>query len=302
MSNKFIVFHVEGGLGKNIAGTAVIKAIKEAHKDRKIIVTASWPEVYLNNPNIERVYRAGNTSYFYDNYIKDKDTIVYRKEPYFENDHIMRKTPLMVTWFNMYGLKYDSKKHQPYLPMNMIQSGNITRWKRNKPTMLLHTNGGPFNKDSQPHSYAWTRDMPIHTAQNIVQEYKKDYHIFQLCRENSTQIPGTEVVNKPMTNYDLFSLLCSVKKRVLIDSCLQHAAAAYNLSSTVLWVGTSPDMFGYDLHDNISAREPSNIVKNVDAYLFDYDFNGIPHQCPYPDKTKIFDLEEIYESIDETVD
>jgi ribosomal protein L4 len=37
-----------------------------------------------------------------------------------------------------------------------------------------------------------------------------------------------------MSNYELFALLVASKKRVLIDSCLQHAAAAYKLASTVL--------------------------------------------------------------------
>jgi hypothetical protein len=49
-----------------------------------------------------------------------------------------------------------------------------------------------------------------------------------------------------MPNMELFSLLLVSQKRVLIDSCLQHAAAAaaLGLSSVVLWVGTSPKVFG----------------------------------------------------------
>ena len=35
---KYVVFHVEGGLGKNVASTAVIKNIAEKYKDRKLIV------------------------------------------------------------------------------------------------------------------------------------------------------------------------------------------------------------------------------------------------------------------------
>lgn len=43
----------------------------------------SYPEVFINHPDIHRVYRIGMTSYFYDDYIKDKDTIVFKHEPYF---------------------------------------------------------------------------------------------------------------------------------------------------------------------------------------------------------------------------
>ena len=30
---KYIVFHIEGGIGKNIMATAVVKAIKKQHPD-----------------------------------------------------------------------------------------------------------------------------------------------------------------------------------------------------------------------------------------------------------------------------
>ena len=297
MADKYVIFHVEGGLGKNVASTAVAGAIKKKYPDRKLIVVAAWPEVYLNNPNVHRVYRVGVTPYFYEDYIKDKDAIVLRKEPYFENDHIMRHTPLMETWFNMYDLPYKKGTDYPTLPMNMMQASYINQWKRNKPTLLIQTNGGPFDETAQPHSYSWTRDMPTPVAREVVKRLGSKYHIFQLCRKNSFIIEGTEVINRPLSNYDMFSLLCSTDKRLLIDSCMQHAAAAYKLKSTVLWIGTTPLMFGYDIHTNIEAKTPSNVVKNIDAYLFDYDFNGPLHQCPYSDANKLFNIDQVIKSL-----
>tara|TARA_E500000318_G_scaffold54206_1_gene50477 strand:+ start:537 stop:1430 length:894 start_codon:yes stop_codon:yes gene_type:complete len=297
MLDKYVVLHVEGGLGKNIAATALTSQIKKKYSDRKLIVVAAWPEVFLNNPHVYRVYRVGVTPYFYDDYIKDKDAIVLRKEPYFENDHIMRHTPLMETWFNMYDIPYKKGENYPTLPMNMLQAGTINIWKRNKPTLLLHTNGGPYDDKGQPHSYSWTRDIPTPIAVEIVNSLKDKYHIFQLCRKNSYNIPGAEIVNKPMSNYELFGLLCSTNKRILIDSCMQHAAAAYKLKSTVLWIGTVPEMFGYDLHTNIKAKKSSSVVKNIDAYIFDYDFQGQLHQCPYSDASKMFNTKEIIKTL-----
>jgi len=297
MIEKYIIFHVEGGLGKHVASTALTAPIKKKYPDRKLIVVAAWPEPFLNNPNVYRVYRIGATPYFYDMYIKDKDTIVLRKEPYFENDHIMRHTPLMVTWFNMYNLPYNPKTDFPTLPMNMLQAGNMNRWKRNKPVLLIQTNGGPFDEKQQPSSYSWTRDMPPQVAHDVTQKFKGDYHVIQLCRPNSHKLQDAEVVDQPLSNYELFGLLASSSKRLLIDSCMQHAATAYKLPSTVLWIGTSPKMFGYDMHDNIEAKRPSDIVKNIDAYIFDYDFNGLVHQCPYSDQSKMFDVDLIIKSL-----
>ena len=69
MENKFLVWHIEGGLGKNIAATALIPSIVKKYKSRKLIIVASYPEVFLNHPDVHRVYRVGLTAYFYDDYI-----------------------------------------------------------------------------------------------------------------------------------------------------------------------------------------------------------------------------------------
>jgi hypothetical protein len=85
-------------------------------------------------------------------------------------------------------------------------------------------------------------------------------------------------------------LVAASEKRILIDSCLQHAAAALKLPSTVLWIGTAPENFGYDIHTNIQALPPKGNTKLIDAYLFDASFEGVPHECPYSDINEMFDL------------
>jgi len=293
-AEKYSVFHIEGGLGKNVAGTAIARLIKQQHPDRKLIVVASWPEVFITNPNVDRVYRVGMTPYFYDDYILDKDVLIFRHEPYFQTSHITKKTQLIETWANLYGLPY-SKDVLPELYANMMQEMIPNLWVREKPIMVLHTNGGPF--EHQKVSYAWTRDMPVTVSKAIVEKYSKDYHIIQICRDESQTLPGVEAIYQAMTNTELFSILRVSQKRVLIDSSLQHAAAAYRLPSTVLWIGTSPKVFGYDMHTNITANIPDKSVKLVDSYLFDYQFDGIIHECPFRDMNSMFDMNKIFQTI-----
>lgn len=295
---KYLIFHVEGGLGKNVASTAVVTHLHKKYPDRKIIVVCSFPEVYVNNEHIHRVYKISITPYFYNDYIKDKDTIVLRKEPYHENDHIMRKTSLFETWFNMYDIPYNKSEISPYLPMNALQQTWIQEWSRPKPIFLMQTNGGPLPKEMQPHNYAWTRDMPAMIANAVAQKASEKYHVIQVCRPTSYQIEGVERIENSMQSFQLFALLKASSKRFLIDSCLQHAAAALNMPSTVLWVGTSPKMFGYDLHTNICVKPPADRVKLVDSYLFDFDFNGNYHEFPYFEKDSMFDVPDILDSLD----
>lgn len=292
-STKYVVWHIEGGLGKNVAATSLISAVKQKYKDRKLILVVSYPEVFLNHPDIHRVYRVGMTSYFYDDFIRDKDTIVFKHEPYFQSDHIMKKKHLIENWCDLLGVKYE--KQQPILYPNMIQKDVMFNWKRDRPTMILHTNGGPLDQNTL---YSWTRDMPYGIGQAIVEKYSSRYHIIQIGRDPGHALPGVEFVNIQMTNHELFSTLVLSDKRVLIDSSLQHAAAAMNLKSTVLWIGTSPKNFGYQMHSNIVAKPPKGNVKMIDSYLFDYSFDGISHECPYMDANEMFDINDIFKSID----
>jgi len=127
-STKYVVWHIEGGLGKNIAATALIKDVRERYKDRKLVMVVSYPEIFLNNPDIYRVYRVGMTSYFYDDYINGKDTIVFRHEPYFQSDHIMRKKHLIENWCDLLGIKYSEQTPQIY--PNLVQKMIMNKYSR----------------------------------------------------------------------------------------------------------------------------------------------------------------------------
>jgi len=288
---QYSLFHIEGGLGKHIAATAVARAIKSNHPDRELIVVCAYPEIFLNLPFVSRVYRIGMTPYFYDDFINGKDTIIFKQEPYFTTDHIHKNLPLIETWCKVHGLKYSGEKPELIFNIRQQQVG-FRRWKRDRPVMVIQTNGGPM-KD-QPYPYSWTRDMPWPIANQIVQAFASQYHIIQICRQADQGISGAEVITENLSNMELMSLLLQSQKRVLIDSCLQHAAAAVNLPSTVLWIGTSPKIFGYDLHTNILANLPDS--KLPDSYLFDYNFHGMVHECPLVD-LNIFDESEVLNSI-----
>jgi ADP-heptose:LPS heptosyltransferase len=295
--DKFVIFHVEGGLGKNVASTAILKNIYKKYPDRKLIVVCSFPEIFLNNPYIHRVYRLGVSPYFWDDYINGKDTIVLRREPYFETSHMMQQSPLVETWHKMYELPFTRKDDLPELYLNMTQNEMHKQWQRSRPIMLLHTNGGPI-MDGQP-IYSWTRDMPKNVIEALVQQFGQQYHIIQICKHESQSVnhPAVETITRQMSNTELFTLLKVTAKRVLIDSCLQHAAAAFNLPSVVLWIGTHPKMFGYDIHKNIEAKPPIGNTKRIDSLYFDYALDGQFHECPYNSQDEMFDVTQIINEV-----
>lgn len=299
MSEKYCIFHVQGGIGKHIAATAVAKCIKNNYPDRKLIVVAVYNDIFINLKYIDRVYPLGSTSYFYQNYIQDKDSLIFYHEPYFTTDHIHKKLPLIQNWCKLYNLTYNGEL--PDLKFNKLQiNAAKDRWcSRKKPVMIIHTNGGMMTTDAR--SYSWTRDMPFEFAQQIVNHYKNDYHIYQITKLNSPKLEGVEPIfasqNNKLSSTEFFSILIHSEKRLLIDSCLQHAAAALNLPSTVLWNGTSPKVFGYDIHDNICTQIPYEF-KLPGSYLFDFDFNGNEIEYPFLDDEELYDFDTVINSLE----
>lgn len=294
---KFSIFHLQGGIGKHIAATAVAKTIKNNHPDRKLIVVCAYPDIFINLSFVDRVFQLGNTSYFYQEYIQDKDSIIFHHEPYYTTNHIHKRKKLIENWCELYGLKYNEES--PEIKFNKLQYDLAKRhWSRKKPIMLIHTNGGVMTTDAKP--YAWTRDMPESIAQEIVDHYHKEYHIYQITKLNSPKLKNAEHIyatpQQSLTLMELFSLILHSKKRIFIDSSMQHAAAAMKRKSTVLWNGTSPKVFGYDLHDNICTEIPYDF-KLPGSYLFDFDFNGNELEYPFTEDVKLFDMNKIIESI-----
>ena len=209
-NEKYIIWHIQGGLGKNIAATALCNDLKQQYKDRKLIMMVSYPEAFLSNPVIDRVYALGNAPYFYQDYIEGKDIVLFRHEPYNQTAHVTKKQHLIHNWCDLLGIEYTNQ--QPVLFPNYPQRMTTGMWQRPKPIMIIQTGGGPMQ--GQRFSYSWTRDMPIEVAQEIINKYSQQYHIIQVTRPDGYQLPGVERVDGVLSNMELFSLLVTSQKRI----------------------------------------------------------------------------------------
>jgi hypothetical protein len=295
---KYSIFQIQGGLGKHVAATAVAQVIKKAHPDRELIVVCAWPELWTSLPFVYRVFPLGNTQYFYEEYIDGKDSLIFANEPYFTTTHVNKTHRLVESWCMMYGLKYDGEK--PVLKINPEQRKTIRNFYEpqfnQKELMIIHTNGGMF-QNQRP--FCWSRDMPIDVAQAVANHFQKKYFVMQIARPASPVITGAFVRNEALSNTELAGLVELSSKRLLIDSSLQHMAAAFELPSTVLWNATSSVIFGHSLHDNIQAKEkPQKSLPG--SYLFDYQFDANENEFPYEDDDlgDLYDIDRIIDSLE----
>ena len=286
---KSVIFFLQGGIGKHIAATAVAENISKNYPDRKLIVICPYPEVFLNNPCVYRVYRSNSVQYFYEDFIKDKDTFFLGNEVYQSNEYVVENKHLIEAWCNMFGLKYNGENPKLFLNYPEVNS-NAIRFSRQKPTLLLQTNGG-----GEGNSYNWARDLPEFVVKNMIHKLKDRYHIFHLARGDQASFENTEKVNGSWR--DMFCLIGLTQNRLFIDSFAQHAAAALSLTSTVCWIGTHPDKLGYNKHKNILAKDQFKIFNHsIDGIVMEREFSGLPHQCNY-NIVEAFNTEQILSTL-----
>jgi len=286
--DKYIILHVEGGIGKNVIATSVVRAIYKFYKDRKIIVITAYPDIWELNPRIWRVYQFGQTQYFYKDFIEGKDSIILSHDPYRENDAIYRRKHLSEIWCQMYNIPFDGEKPELYFTQ-LEGDFTLQLLNKTKPIFLINPFGGSPN---QKNKYSWARDIPPTLAQEIANEASKDYRVIQVRREDQMPLNNCEYLS--LSSRELTLSLLYSDKRLLIDSFLQHSAAALNLESTVLWIANSPNVFGYELHHNISAKFEEASLRNS---LYDpYDIMGNPIQLSTPPNF-LFDKDQILTSL-----
>jgi hypothetical protein len=286
-----VIFQCDGGLGKSIMATAILKVIKKQYKKANIIVVTAYPDVFIGNPNVNKVFNQQQAVGFYKNYIHNKDTKVFVTDPYTTSDFITESNHLLKIWCDIFRLNYNGE-----LPEIFLSKGEkeyfAPFYKLDKPIMSIQPNGGAVG---QPLKYSWTRDLPASVVNEVVSQFKNDYAILHIKREDQLTYENTMGALDSWRSIAIMLTLSA--KRLLIDSSSMHIASALNLPSVVGWIGTNPKVFGYDMHDNIVANEPTkevNIERNsYTKYLLYEDISTLP----YNNFSEIFDTQKIINAL-----
>lgn len=288
---KNIVFQIDGGIGKCIAATAVCSAIKKKYPNDNLIVVSGYADVFLNNPNVTKSFQFGQVSYFYKDYIKDKETELMLHNPYMEDDYVHLKKHLIQVWCEMNGIPYNGETPELYLTQREIdfyQRKYIT----DKPIMILQSNGGGVADIK----YSFARDLPSCVAIPVIEHFSKTHNIVHIRRDDQIGYDKTTPVTAPIR--ELLCLTLMSQKRLLIDSFLQHACMALNLPSVVCWITNSPKTLGYAMHNNILANPFTKVPELRNSYIGEFNIVGDPVEFPYNSETEIFNVETIISALE----
>jgi len=267
----YIVFHVNGTPDKDLIGTSVVNSLKQEFPEKKIVVVTNFPEIWLHNPDVFRVYRLGATQYFYEDYIENKDTKVFASDPYLTDDFIYKKKHVAEIWCEMIGIKYNNSLPKFYLTQREEEVAKRLT-KTDKPIFLIQANEmfSPFK--NLPTS--WVKDIPIDVVQKISNKMKSaGYEVLQIRNSNQPGIVGATTVTLNLRLQ--LALILNTEKRLFIDSYMQHAATALNKPSVVTWMTSHPKSKGWNLHKNIHANINTELKEVVDSYSPIFDINGV---------------------------
>ena len=286
-----IIFHIEGGLGKTVMATAVLKAIKKKWPKSYIIVVTAYPDVFIGNPNASKVFTNGQLNSLYKNYIMDKECKVFAIDPYSTDKFIQGKDHLISIWCELCETTYDGELPEFFISKAEKQYFEPL-YRLDKPIMSIQPNGG---NPTQNLMYSWTRDIPAPIMQDIIDYFKDDYSIIHIKRPDQISYANTLGA---IDDYRSIAILLQLsKKRLLIDSSAMHIATALNLPSVVAWITTSPKVLGYEIHNNILSNPPKKEIDLDHPFYTKHQFFEPLSTLPYNDLNEIFDKNKIIKAL-----
>lgn len=267
------LYRIDGGIGKNIAFTALIPELVE--RDGQICIETSYPEVFINTPGVVMIYHSAEPKDPRRFYSAFKN--VYASDPYVGNMW-NGVSHLLESWAIQLGLPEKSTKvrlPKLYVEPSPEDKAKIDEQLANKKYYVIQIAGGqsPYDiKDAEnlpqydKNQMRAGRNMGMMDSLYI--DLKKnfaDYEMVQLGLPNEPRLKDATTFN---THFVVWFYIISKADFVIgIDSMMAHAAAAYGVPASVFWDMNTPEQFGwkYDGRNDYSTVMPNGV--HIDAEL-----------------------------------
>jgi hypothetical protein len=256
MSKAYLI---EGGLGKAIAFSALVKKISEKEGEKIKIIT-HYPDVFCWSPYVEKVYFAPN----YAQERQEDETIEYL-EPY-KCEYQFNRQHICSWWAERLEVEFDPNSDLPEIALGKeaIEAGQraIAPYE-GKEIGLIQFSGGQPPEGFDEHSiYDYNlmrvqRNYPIQMANVLTRRLSAKYpNILWLnfVLKNEPDIANTTKIETPYIG--IMEFIKRAQYIVAIDSSLAHFAAAAQKPAIALWnsfASAQPHKYGWYIHRNLIA-------------------------------------------------
>jgi hypothetical protein len=272
--NKYTIFHINSHTPEtDLIGTMVINSYKETHAEQQIIVISHFPDIWLHNPDVFRVYKHGQTPYFYDDFVKEKNSQIFALDPKLTTEQLLKKERLVETWCRMCGIKYNNSLPKIFLTQREKEvSSRLMNMKNpEKPPIFLIEPFVTFKK-ARAFPFTWPKDIPVNIAQKIVNQMRTDgYHVVQIKNPNQPTLIGADSLNLSLRL--TMGFIESADKILCVDSFAQHISPALNKKTVVSWISGHPKNNGYEQNTNYIIKIDTEFKNLIDEYSQTFDFD-----------------------------
>jgi hypothetical protein len=286
-----LLLHIQGGLGKCIMTTAVIRNWKLAYPESEIVVVSGYPEVFLHNPDVARNFTF-NHPYLWADYYSDPDYKIYAQDVYLTQDWIQNKRKHFIEIFcDELGVDFIQQT-----PLLYFSSAEIDEFKNmvkvDKPLLVVQSTGG-----SNAGARSWTRTPPQEEFDEYLKQFLEENYVLHLA---VPETPVLQNVHQRVDNLDrrkAMGLAYFAYGLVGIDSFAMHARAAnnYSGSSTFFFpLEESRVRLGYvspNTKHIVPRPEIQELIRNSSDYyatVFQYNIESNSENCPVPPGQKWF--------------
>ena len=246
---------IEGGIGKQVAFTAIIDALVKKDKE-KIQVHSPYVDIFGGNTNIKFALDA-NTIPVSDKRILDSQNICFC-EPYKAN-FIKGEQHIIQSYCKLFGVKYDEKM-RPKMFTDHYKN-DAKRIAGDDDFIVVQFTGGQAPAGFNPqNNYLGggdpTRNYNQFLAQKVIDrivEKYEDLKILNFSLPNEPEYKKTERPELiPFAQWHEILKLSNCKGFISVDSCLNHFARSAGRKGVVIWGGTRWTQFGYKQNININ--------------------------------------------------
>ena len=253
---------LEGGIGKHIAATAILK---ELSKKYIVGVMTPYPDIFVGIPEVRVVYNSQPKGRdFYNSFDE-----IFHQEPY-RGNYEKGNYHLIDSYCDI--CRISKVKRKPYLPQQMQGQKIDGKY------VVVQFTGGQSPINFNPQNPYQQNEMhfgrnSIKNAQEIVDYLvSKKLKVVQYGLPNELQLQNVIRFDIPYMQY--LPIVQGAEFIVAIDSSLMHMTASTDKGGVIMWGLTNPEQLGYEQFTNLVTDIPEmidipidNIKKAIDKWI-----------------------------------
>lgn len=230
------VIQLDGGIGRVLTAEPAIRLLSKEHR---VTVLTNWPEIFLGNPDIYKLYRL-DREYLFDDVIKHGEFVC--PEPYHDFSYYNQRHHLIESFNFLLNGVVSKDRPKLYFHCNeTAEAKKIVDEARSRGKVVaLQAFGSSVNQDLVDHSY---RSLPKKAVEYIISNLKSQGYVFINCSSIAVDDPSILNLN---TSTRLLMAVASMCDRVItIDSLLAHVGYAFDIKGLQFLGGTYAENVGY---------------------------------------------------------